>query len=186
MTTPMVALLRVRNRTVSMAQHKIVGGRGLCNKAMAPAEAGRLGWKRDRFAAIEAATHGECMQNQRHRKAHKQQHLRWVLITLFICLSGQLAQAQVQCLIPQNDDSGTLAFENDCDVDIVFEVKIGNRDFRDHQCFTTEHGIYPCQRIIRARTKVEIQVPVGDLKGGYRACYLQDLGKPICEFRKKP
>lgn len=111
---------------------------------------------------------------------------RFALIVLFLCLSGQSIQAQVQCLIPQNDDSGTLAFENDCDVDIVFEVKIGNPDFRGHRCFTTQGGTYPCQQVVRARTRVEMEVPVGDLQGAYRACYLQDLGTSICEFSKNP
>lgn len=72
---------------------------------------------------------------------------------------------------------------NDCDVDIVIEVKIDDASFSNHRCFSSELEVYPCRELVGANSKVQIQVPIGELQGGYRACYSKDVGTPACEFK---
>lgn len=112
--------------------------------------------------------------------------LRAILAVAYFLLPVSPVAAQVQCLIPENNQNGLLTFENVCDVDIVMEFTIGNQNFSNHMCFSNRPEYYPCQYTIRAGRMLGIDIPVGALMGAYRACYRSDLGKPVCEFNKKP
>ena len=118
-----------------------------------------------------------------HFKHAKYLSLVLMLAVLLFCLADKYAIAQVQCLILKNDKNGLLLVKNDCNVDIVLEVKIDNSNFSNHRCFSSKSEVYPCRELVGANSKVQIEVPIGDLQGGYRACYRQDVGTPVCEFK---
>lgn len=105
------------------------------------------------------------------------------LTALLFCLTGQYANAQVQCLSLKNDKNGLLLVKNHCNDNIVVEVKIDSPDFSNHRCFSSELEIYPCRELVTVNSKVQIQVPIGELQGGYRACYQRDVGTSACEFK---
>jgi len=109
--------------------------------------------------------------------------LMLTLAALSFCLTGQYAIAQVQCLSPKNDKTGLLLVNNHCNDNIVIEVKIDNPDFSNHRCFSSGLEVYPCRELVAANSKVQIQVPIGELQGGYRACYQRDVGTSACEFK---
>lgn len=118
-----------------------------------------------------------------HFRHAKRLNLVLILAVLLFCLAEKPAIAQVQCLIPKNDKNGLLLVKNNCNLDIVLEVKIDNSNFSDHRCFSSKSEVYPCRELVVANSKVQIEVPIGELQGGYRACYRLDVGTPVCEFK---
>ncbi len=116
----------------------------------------------------------------------KTTHFTWSFLVIFgVIAYPQTASSQVQCLVPQNTQTGTLSFENTCVDDVVLEMRIGNPDFKEHACFSAKKDVYPCQHLAKAGQKISLNVPIGPLDGMYRACYRDEVGTPICEFKKK-